>query len=474
MEQTKEKTKEYFFKVFDFLHNKDLKNRLIKLCIIIGLAFLAELNSNFQVVALCTTIAFIIFEWSPSSVIWACVAGIFSESIGIQPVNWAVNILCVEMIVKFLLDCMAKNVDYKNWKFKTLAVLYFALILLLLLPLATEYKFGAQFRYVPFFTLIVLMILYVKQINIKQFLYEMVFAIVIGCLVLELASACGGLEYTYTIQYSKGVVNRFAPFLADPNFTGSVLLIGMACAYILHRRDKINEIMYYTFVGVLGTAILMTISKATILILGLLALYILIENIVRFAKTKNKKYLIELAVYLVIVVFVCALKWKYVDAFVGRFLYNTGGWWSDSGNGMVDEITTGRFSIWKEYLKAIFSNPRVLLVGMGTSCGHINGCAAHSTPLAYLYEYGLLICGLLVAIFIIGFLPYLKKCKIYNFVPSIILWGIMSSIGSTRIKYFYLFVVTYLTIVWNGVEGPENEPADLQTFENQSLEENVK
>lgn len=475
MEQAKEKTKEYFFKVFDFLHNKDLKNRLIKLCIVLGLTFLAELNSNIEIVAKCTMLAFVIFEWSPSSIVWVCVAGFYSGTIG-GTVNWLIYAMCIILAIRFILECMAKKVNFKDWKLITISILYVLIVLLMLLPLSTEYKFSSQFSRIPLFTLIVFMVYYVKEINIRDLLFISAISVVAGCFALSLAGTCKPYEAGFKIQYSKGWVNRYAVFMEDPNFTGSILLGGIASAYILHRREKINCMLYYILVAMLGFFTLRTLSKATMLMLGVLALYILIENIVRFIKTKNKQYLIELGVYLGLALIVCAIEWKYVDAFVGRFFRNTTGWWSDSGNGAIDEITTGRFSLWKMYLEEIFGSARIFLFGAGIDSALLEGCSAHSMPITYVWKCGALVCLMLLAITVIGCIPYLKKCKPYNFIPMIIIFGIMCSLGSTLNRYFYVFAIPFLTIVWDGVEQDEqeSEPIDTQNFDNQIIEENKK
>lgn len=467
MEKTKEKTKEYFFKVFDFLHSRD--NRLIKLCIIFGLVFLAELNNNLAGCVLCAAALFIVCEWAPSSMVWACVIGIFWASVGNSVVNWVVYIACIVMALRFILDCMAKKVNFKDWKTRTIAILYVALIVLLLLPLSTEYRFASQFSRVPFFTLITFMVYYAKEINIKEFLLVVVVSVVGGCLVLSLANTCQPWKTYFQIEYSKGWVNRFDVFLEDPNLTGSVLLTALVSTFILYRRGKMSPILYYLCVGVLGFFILRTISKANMLMFGVFALYVLIENIVRGIKTKDKKYLIELGVYFALVLIVCAIEWKYVDAFIGRFYRNTTGWWSTTGNGAIDEITTGRFWLWELYLKETFSSIRILLFGSGIASAHINGSASHSMPITYLYKCGILVCGLLIAIIFVGCIPHFKKCKVYNFVPALILFGIMCSLGSTLSRYFYVFAIPFLSVVWNGVEAEQTEEQiDIQSIMQQT------
>lgn len=458
MGKTREKFVEYFFKVFDFLHSKDLKTRIYKLFIILGLAFLTELNISISTVALIATIVFVVAEWDASSIVWVCITGILSASLTWSGVNYSIYVLCAILLIKFVLKFMAKKVEWKNWRFITIFSLYVLIIALLLLPLSVDYKFTRQFVKVPFFTLLVLMIYFIKEVNIKDCLYLFTISVVAGGLMLCLADYCGGLKYknNFPTYYSGGKVNRLTLFLKDPNFTGSILLCGLACAYILHRRQKINNVLYFAFVAILGFFALRTISKACLFMITLLGLFILIENIVKFIKTKNKKYLIELGVYLLIVAVVCAIEWKYVNALFYRFFKNTEGWWSEGGHAGVDELTTGRFSLWMSYLKTIFGNPRMLFFGAGLNSGYIGGNSSHNLIIEYLYKFGILICLSIVAIIVIGCVPYLKKCKFYNFVPPIIIIGIMCSIGSVLSRYFYVFALTYMTIVWNGVEPDDD------------------
>lgn len=472
MEQTKEKFKDYFFKVFDFLHGKDLKTRIYKLIILLGLTFLTELNISFSTIALITTIAFVVVEWDASSIVWVCITGILSGSITSGSVNWSIYVLCAILLIKFILKFMAKKVEWKNWRFLAIFSLYVLIVLTLLLPLSVDYKFTAQFDKVPFFTLLVLMIYFVKELNITDCLYLFTLSVVAGGLVVCLADYCGGCKYVFDFStyYSKGVVNRLTLFLRDPNFTGSVLVCGLASAYILHRRKKINNVLYFMFVAILGFFAIRTISKACLFIIALLGLFILIENLIKFIKTKDKKYLIELGVYLFIIGLVCAIEWKYVNALFYRFFKNTEGWWSEGEHHVaIDELTTGRFSLWMDYLKGIFGNKRILFFGVGLNAGYLGEYGPHNIIIEYLYRYGILICLSIVAIIIIGCIPYLKKCKFYNFVPTIIIWGIMCSICSELSRYFYIFALTYMTIVWNGVQKDE----DYQISIDDELKQNV-
>ena len=370
---------------------------------------------------------------------------------------------------------MAKKVEWRNWRFLTIFSLYVLIVLILLLPLSVDYKFTTQFNKVPFFTLLVLIIYFIKEVNITDCLYLFAVSVVAGGLVVCLADYCGGCKYVidFPTYYSKGTVNRLTLFFRDPNFTGSVLICGLACAYILHRREKINKVLYFVFVAILGFFAIRTISKACLIIITLLGLFILIENLVKFIKTKNKKYLIELGIYLFVVGLVCAVNWKYVNALFYRFFKNTEGWWSEGEQHFaMDEITTGRFSLWMDYLKEIFGNPRILFFGVGLNAEYFMIYGPHNIIIEYLYRYGILIWMSIVFIIVIGCIPYFKKCKFYNFVPTIIIWGIMCSICSELSRYFYIFALTYMTIVWNGVQKDEDYQISIDDELKQSISDN--
>ena len=443
--------------IIKFLTDKDFKTRIIKLAIVLVFMCLGFISDLCVYISFAFCATFIAFEFSMDSILWVVLMAINTQY-GITSITLIVMWEMVAiLLIKFIIDLKSKRVNYKNWRFKTICLLFLTLCLLTLLPFGQVYKFSLQLRAFSLFAVSVMGLLYVKEVNFKQFFILIAVSVVVlsGCFyVFELIDlvSCG-----YKAPYSQGLVNRFSVFSADPNFTGAILICALACWFIAYKKKFINRWLYFVILTMIGIFLLMTISKATYLIVGLFGLFVITENVVIAIKTKNSKNLLELVWYSIVLLIACAICWRYLDAMYQRIFNPAMGWWSEGDNQGLSNFTTGRFDLWKIYLKAIFSSVPVFLFGYGTGSDYIGPGAAHSMPLDYLYRYGFLTTIILVAIFIIATIPYIKKAKVFNFVPLICITGIFCSIGSVSPKYIYIFVIMFLSLCCNGIESGRNK-----------------
>ena len=69
-----------------------------------------------------------------------------------------------------------------------------------------------------------------------------------------------------------------------------------------------------------------------------------------------------------------------IDVIVTRFLFSRD----------LDSFTTGRISLWKNYINEIFGNIKVFFLGRGITDIKINGRASHNTIIQIFYQFGLL------------------------------------------------------------------------------------
>jgi len=456
--------------IFKFLCDKDLKTRAIKFAIALLFMCLGYVNSFFVYIAFSLCVIYLFCEFSMDSIFWVCFLAIAirSQAFLIYAIMWVMIII---LSIKFVLDLKNKKINYKNWRFITISALFLALILLLLLPLCKVYNFIYQFGAFTLFILATLGLVYVKEINFKNLFILLPILCAVLCVCYHLLSLFDIVHCLYEAKSSYGNLGRFDPIYADPNFTGAALIGAISCWFVAYKKNYITKQPYFVVLTILFIFSIMTISKATLLILAVFALFVLIDNVVTTIKTKNPKNLLELVYYAIALIVTLIICFQYVDAMYQRLFNPSSGWWTEGDETGLATLTTGRTDLWRVYLEGIFSSPQTLLFGFGGKAPLISQAAAHNTPLDYVFRFGVLPTAILVAIFIIAAIPYLKKIKLYNFVPVILLTGIFCSLGSTNSKYIWVFVISFMTLCCNGIEFNHDKITKEQKEEDEIKQE---
>ena len=437
-----------------FLNATDFKSKCIKLAILLCFMALGFVVEAYIYIAFATCLLYILFEHSADSLVWIIITAVYMPYDNAALTFILMWMLSAILLLKLILDLKNKNINFKSWYLITIISLFAAICLMILLPLSKTYSFGSQFNKLALFSLVVLGLIYIREIKVKNILLLFACAVGILGLIYYLFTQCDFITTGYMADYSKGQILRFSPFSNDPNFSGAILICAIMAWFTSYKRKLINKYVYFGGLTIGGILILMTISKAAYFIIALFGIYVVIENIVITIRTRNVKNLLELAYYLGALLIALAVCWKYVDSMYQRIFNPGSGWWNEGKEDAgLSNLTTGRTDLWIAYIKAIFSSPQILLFGAGTDAEYIGYGAAHSMPLDYLYRYGILVVILLIALFIVAILPYLKKSKPYNFVPLICITGIFCSIGSVSAKYIYLFTTVFITLCCNGIEN---------------------
>ena len=460
-----------------FLHSTDFKSKCIKLAILLCFMILGFVAEAFIYIAFASCVLYVLFEYSADSLFWIIIAAVYMPYDNASLTFILMWMLSAILLIKLIIDLKNKRINFKSWYLITIISLFGAICLMVLLPLSKTYKFGSQLNKFALFSLVVLGLIYIKEIKVKNMLLLFASAVAILGLMYYVFTQCNIITTGYMAKYSKGQILRFSPFSNDPNFSGAILICAIMAWFIAYKKEFINKYIYFGGMTIGGILVLMTISKATYFIIALFGLYVLIENIVITIKTKNAKHLLELVYYLGALLIASIICWKYIDSMYQRIFNPSSGWWNEGKQDAgLSNLTTGRTDLWIAYLKVIFNSPQILLFGAGADADYIGNGAAHSMPLDYLYRYGILTVIVLVALFIVAVLPYLKKTKPYNFVPLICITGIFCSIGSVSAKYIYIFTIMFITLSCNSLNNLQVSTDEIitnnQTLQQKKIESN--
>ncbi len=456
--------------IFDFMHSSELKTRLIKIGLVLAFYFGQFFFGPLRWVMFSLAFLFIAFEFSASSFIWIVIFSVLTGCVGFTVneklyffYNYLIPELIIVLVVKLLIDIFKKRISFKNKQ--TIAILSVFLIFAVytLLPFCRTYKFFSQLAYIGNLLLIILMFIYLKEINVKSLLIEFVTIITLlsSCYyIVDLFGVCSFDEFT-AHTFNGGSVVRFIPLSYDPNIACGILISAILALFILYKQGAIKKPVYFVTLFILGFYSLKTLSKAGVLILALFATFVVCEIIVQAIKRKNAKLLIDLAWYALTLALILGVGCRYTYALFARLFNPAGGWWSEGNNINVDSVTTGRFSIWISTLKEFFSSWQLIFFGSGTKdmllAYRWGGGLAHSMVIEYLYRYGIIGFSLLLSLFIIAIWPHIKKAKVYNFVPTILITGFFCSMGTISPKYLFIFVICHLTLCYNSLSKKEEQ-----------------
>ena len=180
--------------------------------------------------------------------------------------------------------------------------------------------------------------------------------------------------------------------------------------------------MSFTLAVLMVVFAIMTYSKSAFLML-LLPFFMLF-----YSRIKRRKYFLLLIFIVVGIMFGLSFfagKIDALDIILSRF--------NEADN--VASFTTGRSTIWIDYMKYLLKNPMVLLFGKGLGADLLTKSAAHNTYIDLLYYLGVFGSILLINIFKIFINVKGKKTK-RNFLN----YGIWICI---LIMYFFLSELFY-------------------------------
>lgn len=230
-----------------------------------------------------------------------------------------------------------------------------------------------------------LLLIFVKTIQQADFKNQ-IFAFVLGML----GSSIMGIfkpEWlrirTYFADSNAIYINgertfRFSGLYYDPNYYSiSAIFVIFFCLYLFFNKD-VNRILLGALV--LTFSIFGCLSYSKMFLIALV--FVAIIFIFRQMKSLRSGIFAILAIGVIsILFFTLSDNFYYWITMQERF---------SAG----EDISTGRFEIWGNYLTYIFNSPKVLLVGDGLSAEPYQGYGAHNTPIEFLYYIGLV--GLLI------------------------------------------------------------------------------
>lgn len=192
--------------------------------------------------------------------------------------------------------------------------------------------------------------------------------------------------------------SRHRGLAGDPNYYSIDLLIAMAGLYFLNIKNKVNKTFYYIAMCILVVFVYFTYSKSAILGFGVFIVLATVFSLI--AKPKIWKKLLLFLGVIIFALVILKLAFQ-VDPFITFKRFTETYVQPDSAEaaGALDNITTGRWTLWKNHLKFNFSSVKNFFIGGGLGT-HVEPMEAHNTYIQIFYETGFIGLAILFGLFI--------------------------------------------------------------------------
>lgn len=464
--------------------NSDYKYIVLKFLIIAISVIISLFWAPFSFIVLIEAIIFACFQLNGRALYYVLFIMPFMQIFRNKPTDtyfltYLVGVIIFVLGLKLLLDVIRKKKKIE-WLFSIVAII---LLIYISIPRENAENF---LRYwgslVIGICVVIIAYYYRKDINFKELAFSFIIGFLFSCFlgvfrnISRLPTMVGDFYY-YGERLTAAYIN--------PNVLMGEGALCLAMIMILFLNKKI-EIMFYPALVLVTSLILFTRSKVGLILI--LLLYICFVVILFCGKLTRKQVFKNIFIFLLMVATLGVYYKKPIQQIINRISDSvettenntkkeneTG----DSGNNSnsfrgedyvislgdkklnLTELSTGRFDIWKTYLKASTKNINTFLWGYGVGAPFIGewqgwiGWQPHNTFIQALYYVGAF--GLFLILLLL--LLSISKNKLKRFNISSILMLIALGLYLSDLEFFSFRLGIYMILLYAslGKDIEENE-----------------
>jgi O-antigen ligase len=231
-----------------------------------------------------------------------------------------------------------------------------------------------------------LFVFFVVKNVFKEKVSDIFILYVLGVVLSSMVTLCDGsvfniseyiAEKKVSTMYGFGNVLRFSGLYADPNYYSINAIISLCLLVLLDYSKKINSLSAIVILVALISFVILSRSKSALLMMALPAFLYVYSNYKRRQRVKQVFTIIGI---LVIIVAAFSGRISALDIVLTRL--------QDADN--INELTTGRVSLWLMYLKYFGNLPLSIFYGNGLGYPLLDGHGAHNTYIDIIYYIGIL------------------------------------------------------------------------------------
>lgn len=305
--------------------------------------------------------------------------------------------LCIFLVVAYILKSVSKGKIHRT-AFYTIFLLAYCLIF-------ADYELGNVKLGTMIPPILISVLIFVSEETdqedyprlINFFKIGFIFSAIVGFFKNEIPSIARLFDSDFVNDsgaVDSNVLERFSGLTYDPNFFTVVSCVLIAIILFTTDKFKLKDMVQLVFLIIMG---FFTFSKSYLLILLIIAvLYILNRS---HYVGRNIAILIGLIATIVLVENFNNL--DVVSVVIGRFEST-----AESG-----DLTTGRLSLWKEYIIYILDRSKVWFFGEGFNALAVNVKAVHNSYIDFVYRFGLIGTSLWIIYFVLCYYTIRKKHK---------------------------------------------------------------
>ena len=233
-----------------------------------------------------------------------------------------------------------------------------------------------------------------NKVDLKKLTLILACGIIVSTILAILSYSCGILMAT-PISIISISSYRFGAYFINVNALALYCSVCQASLLTLIVVKELYIKKWFWLPIIITTIGFSSLSKTFALIT--VVTYLLFGVIGFISSKRKKRYIVWCLIVVLILLVLMLICGEYVKVLVGRFGLNA------QTSNKLNEITTGRISIWASYIKKWGRSPIYLLFGRGITADNVAERSAHNLMLSILYKFGIIgtIALICVVIFII-------------------------------------------------------------------------
>ena len=363
------------------------ENKLLTFVILFSiLASFSFVHLSMAIILALVSIVFVIKLNFEDGFIFTIFISSFCMSFGYKYICYP--ILCVAFLI---LTFKAYALNKEKWarlNKTTKIILLLSLVYLFAQPIVYLIAFrsikglGVLPKLYIFILMFILIFLSHGKVNLEKLTKYFIASILFSCVMSSIGFVTGLINYE-VFTWEKGVDNvwRFTGIYPHCNVLVRTCILAI-CLLIINIFKDLKKKTNYILLLILAGIGLITASKSFLVLFAVLSLVVLVYS---FVKTKNKsvwwKYF---GLFVLICAIACVALIPYIKMMYKRFVsfFNDGS--------VLDMITTGRITIWKDFYKDFISKPVYILFGKSFMGKIPVDIGVHNSYLALVYEYGII------------------------------------------------------------------------------------
>ena len=363
---------------------------------------------------------------------------------------------CLVLLGKYILGIKKNN--YPIYK-KLIIVMASFIIISILISLPNK-LYGYSWAYLFYFPLFYFFFAMRKDFNINQAMKYMLLGVFVTYALAIIFNFMPGFQYKST-----ETGRRFMAFTNHPNTLYMRTLFALTYYMYCLLNNKLSLLKFgliYLFCSII---ILSTLSKMGMAMLCLMTLIALILYLKQDFK-KRAKYVGIFVGVILIVALICN---KHILSIFERIFDGDGAFEAN----IINQLTTGRDDIWKDYWVQCVKNPFTLLFGNGMLTQevfiHAQGeiRAPHSIYVFLLYRFGI------VGILVLAYIAYLflkdlnkEKPRLIAYLP-LIMFLLVGLVSNTFKSYNFIHIILSAQILFEHCKEKTSSNINLNQPENE-------